>query len=105
MRFRPLEDKILAKRLDMQKLKFKSIHLPEISEEKPLLLEVLEIGPGKLLPDGTRTQMHVQPGDICVIGTFRGVEVIIGEEDLTFITDTDILAVLEKEEDGRQAIA
>jgi len=84
---RPLHDKVLIKKIQESGKTPAGIIVPGTVKQKGQTGEVLAVGPGKLSPDGTRSQMSVKEGDIVYFGPFRGVDVgndcmLIGEDKL-----------------------
>jgi chaperonin GroES len=94
MSFRPLHDRILVKRSTAEQTSRGGIIIPENAKEKPARGEVLAVGPGKLLENGTRAPMDVKPGDVVLFGKYSGSE-LQGMDDEVVITEADVLGVFE----------
>ena len=95
MHIRPLHDRILAKRLAEQEKTAGGLFIPDTAKEKPLEAEVIAVGNGKLLEDGTLRALDVKKGDKVLIGKYSGSEVKIDGEEHIILREDDILAVLE----------
>lgn len=94
MKIRPLHDRVLLKRLDDKQESSGGIIIPDTAKEKPMQGEVIAVGAGKLLKDGSRRDHLVQTGDRILFGKYAGDEVKIdGVEHLIFKED-EVLAVI-----------
>lgn len=96
MKITPLYDRILAKRLDAKEEIRGGIIIPDTAKEKPQEAEIVEVGEGKLLEDGKIRPLKVKKGDKVLIGKYSGTEIKVGEEELVFVREEDILAIIEK---------
>jgi chaperonin GroES len=95
MKVRPLHDRILVKRLDEQKeVKKGNIIIPDTAKEKPQEGEVVAVGNGKILEDGTKVELEVKAGDRILFGKYAGTEVKIDEQDYLIMREDDILAIV-----------
>ena len=94
MNIRPLQDRIVVKRLDSEKTTAGGIVLPDSSKEKPQKAEVLAVGPGKTLKNGDKRGLDVQVGDIILFSKYAGTEVKESGEELLIIREDDVLAVI-----------
>jgi chaperonin GroES len=95
MHIRPLHDRILAKRLAEQEKTAGGLFIPDTAKEKPLEAEVIAVGNGKVLEDGTLRPLEVKKGDKILIGKYTGSEVKLDGEEHIILREDDILAVLE----------
>jgi chaperonin GroES len=95
MHIRPLHDRILAKRLAEQEKTAGGLFIPDTAKEKPLEAEVIAVGNGKVLEDGTVRALDVKKGDKILIGKYSGSEVKIDGEEHIILREEDVLAVLE----------
>jgi chaperonin GroES len=95
MHIRPLHDRILAKRLAEQEKTAGGLFIPDTAKEKPLEAEVIAVGNGKLLEDGTLRALDVKKGDKILIGKYSGSEVKLDGEEHIILREDDVLAVLE----------
>ncbi len=92
-KIRPLGDKIFVKRLPLEEKTAGGIIIPDVAKEKAQTGEVLAVGPGRLLDDGTRSPLDVQVGDHVFFGKYAGTE---AGPDLLIIREEEILGVIEK---------
>jgi chaperonin GroES len=95
MKVRPLNDRVLVKRLDAEQKTAGGIIIPDTAKEKPQQGEVLAVGPGALNDDGTRTPLEVKAGDRVLFSKYAGTEIKAGGEEQIFMRESDILAVFE----------
>jgi chaperonin GroES len=91
---RPLHDRVLVKRIELQEQVRGGIIIPDTAKEKPQEAEVVAIGPGKLNDDGKRTPLEVQPGDRVLMGKYSGSEIKIEDMDYVICREDEILAVI-----------
>jgi chaperonin GroES len=91
---RPLDDRIVVKRLDAEEKTAGGIILPDAAKEKPQRGEVVAAGPGKLMDNGSRATPDVAAGDIVVFGKYSGTEVKVDGVELLIMRENDILAKL-----------
>ena len=96
MHIRPLHDRILAKRLAEQEKTAGGLFIPDTAKEKPLEAEVIAVGNGKVLEDGSVRALEVKKGDKILIGKYSGSEVKLDGEEHIILREDDVLAVLEK---------
>jgi chaperonin GroES len=95
MKVRPLNDRVLVKRLDAEQKTAGGIIIPDTAKEKPQQGEILAVGPGALNDDGTRTPLEVKAGDRVLFSKYAGTEIKAGGEEQIFMRESDILAVFE----------
>jgi chaperonin GroES len=95
VKFRPLHDHVLVKRLESSEEKIGGIIIPDTAKEKPQEGNVLAVGPGKLQDDGTRRQLGVAVGNKILFGKYAGTEITVDGEELLVLRETDLLGVLE----------
>jgi len=95
MSLRPLNDRVIVKRLNEDERTAGGIIIPDSAKEKPIQGKVLAVGNGKRKEDGTRTGMDLKIGDTVLFGKYGGTEVKFQEEDLLILREEDILAVVE----------
>ena len=96
MKIRPLNDRILVKRLEEEAKTAGGIIIPDSAKEKPAEGEIIAVGPGKLNDKGERTAMDVNPGDVVLFSKYGGTDVKIEGEDYLIMREDDILGVVEK---------
>jgi chaperonin GroES len=91
---RPLDDRVVVKRLDAEEKTAGGIILPDAAKEKPQRGEVVAAGPGKLMDNGARATPGVAAGDIVIFGKYSGTEVKVDGVELLIMRENDILAKL-----------
>ena len=97
MNVKPLGDRIVVRRFEAEEKTTGGILLPDTAKNKPQRGEVLAVGPGKLLKDGTRRPLQVKAGDTVLFTNWAGDEFKHGRtEDILLMREEDVLAVLEK---------
>jgi chaperonin GroES len=96
MKFRPLYDRIVVKRVDAEHRTASGLIIPEAAKEKPLEATVIAVGNGKPGKDGTLRPVSVKAGDNVLFGKYTGDEVKIDGEDHIILREEDILAVIER---------
>ena len=92
---RPLHDRIIVKRLKEEEKTKGGIIIPDTAKEKPVEGEVLAVGNGKALENGTIRKLDVKAGDRVLFGKYSGTEVKIDGEERLIMREDDILDVLE----------
>ncbi len=95
MAVKPLGDKILVKRLEAEEVTKGGIVLPDSAKEKPKEGKVIEVGPGKVLDDGTRGSLQVKKGDRILFTSYAGTEIKIDNEEYLVMGEDDVLAIVE----------
>ena len=95
MKFRPLHDRVVLRRLDEEQKTTGGIIIPDTAAEKPQQGEVLAAGPGTRGDDGEIQPLDVKTGDKVLFGKWSGTEVKIDDEELLIMNETDIMGVLE----------
>jgi chaperonin GroES len=93
---KPLADRVVLKVLTGEEKTQGGIVLPDTAKEKPQEGEVVAVGPGKILENGTRVVPEVKVGDIVVFAKYSGTEVKYEGQEYLIIRDSDILAIKEK---------
>src|ERR1019366_8161946 len=93
---RPLHDRVIVKRVKEEEKSKGGIIIPDTAKEKPIEGEVLAVGNGKVLEDGTVRKLDVKVGDRVLFGKYGGTEVKVDGEDRLILREDDILGVLEK---------
>ena len=94
MKFRPLHDRVLVRRLTPQEKTAGGIIIPDTAQEKPQEGEVVAIGTGGRTEDGTVTPLDVKAGDRILFGKWSGTEVKVNGEDLIIMKESDILGII-----------
>ena len=96
MNVRPLSDRVLVKRLQEEETTKGGIIIPDTAKEKPQQGEVIAIGDGKLLDNGTRITPAVKPGEVVLFGKYAGTEIKVDGEDYLILREDDIFGVFGK---------
>jgi chaperonin GroES len=94
MKFRPLQDRVLIRRVEQDAKTPGGIIIPDTAKEKPVEGEVVAVGPGARGDDGTLHPLDVKPGDRVLFGKWSGTEVKLDGEDLMIMKESDIMGVL-----------
>jgi len=95
MKIRPLNDRILVKRLEGEEKTAGGIIIPDSAKEKPAEGEIVAVGPGKLNEAGARVAMDVAVGDRVLFSKYGGTEVKLDGEDFLIMREDDILGVVQ----------
>ena len=96
MKIRPLQDRILVKRLEETNQTKGGIIIPDTAKEKPQEGKVVSVGKGRVMEDGTQRKLDVKAGDKILFGKYAGTDVKIDDEDYLIMREDDILGVIEK---------
>ena len=94
-KLRPLGDRLVIKPTPREEMTKSGIVLPDTVKEKPQEGEVLAVGPGKILDDGSRETMDVAVGDKVLYAKYAGTEFKVEAEELLIVSQKDILAIVE----------
>ena len=92
---KPLGDRIVVKAIEAETTSRGGIVLPDTAKERPQTGEVLAIGPGRTLDNGTTVALEVKVGDKVVYSKYGGTEIKIGGEEVIILRQDDILGVVE----------
>jgi len=95
MNIRPLQDRIIVKRLEEEEKTKGGIIIPDAAKEKPMQGEVVAAGKGKVGEDGKVNPLDVKVGDKILFGKYAGTEVKIDGEEYLIMREDDVLGVLE----------
>ena len=101
-RIRPLNDKLVIKRLEAEEKTKGGIVLPDTAKEKPREGRVIAVGDGKLLDSGKRAAVQVKKDDRVIFSSYAGTEIKINGEDLLILDESDVLAIVEVDVYKRQ---
>jgi chaperonin GroES len=96
MKFRPLHDRVVVKRLDSETRTSGGIIIPDTAAEKPQQGEVVAVGPGSRDEAGKLIAIELKKGDKVLFGKWSGTEVKIDGQDLLIMKESDIMGVLER---------
>ena len=96
MKFRPLHDRVVVRRVKEEEKSKGGIIIPDTAKEKPQEGEVIAVGPGARDESGKLVALEVKAGDRVLFGKWSGSEVKIDNEDLLIMKESDILGVIER---------
>jgi chaperonin GroES len=103
MQFRPLQDRVLVRRIEQEEKTVGGIIIPDTAKEKPMEGEVVAVGPGARGEDGKLQPMDVKAGDRVLFVKWSGSEIKLDGEDLVVMKESDIMGVLEGAAPARKA--
>ena len=103
MKFRPLHDRVVVKRIDAEEKSAGGIIIPDTAKEKPSQGEVIAVGPGARDDTGKVVALDLKVGDIVLFGKWSGTEVKLDGEDLLIMKESDIMGVIEQTAEVRKA--
>lgn len=95
MKFRPLHDRILVKRVESEEKTVGGIIIPDNAKEKPMEGQVIAIGNGKRLDDGSLLKMDVKVGDKVLFGRYSGSEIKVAGVEHLVMREDDLLGIVE----------
>lgn len=95
MKFRPLHDRVVVRRLNAEEKTAGGIIIPDTAKEKPMEGEIVAAGPGARNEAGALVALDVKAGDRVLFGKWSGTEVKIDGEDLLIMKESDILGIIE----------
>ena len=96
MKIRPLQDRVIVKRVQEEEKTKGGIIIPDTAKEKPIEGEVIAVGNGKVSEDGKVRPLDIKAGDRILFGKYSGTEVKVDGEDLLVMREDDVMAVIEK---------
>jgi len=95
MKFRPLHDRVVVRRLEAEEKTSGGIIIPDTAKEKPMEGEVIAVGPGARDAAGKLVPLDVKDGDRILFGKWSGTEVKLDGEELVIMKETDIMGIIE----------
>ena len=95
MKFRPLHDRVVVKRIESDEKTAGGIIIPDTAKEKPQQGEVVAVGPGGRDETGKLTPLDVKAGDTVLFGKWSGTEVKIDGEELLIMKESDVMGIIE----------
>jgi chaperonin GroES len=95
MKFRPLHDRVVIRRVDPEGKTAGGIFIPDTAQEKPMEGEIVAVGPGARNETGALIPIGVKPGDRILFGKWSGSEIKLDGQDLLIMNETDIMGVIE----------
>lgn len=105
MKFRPLHDRVLVRRVEEDTKTAGGIIIPDTAKEKPSEGEIVAVGGGTKAEDGSVTPLDVQAGDRILFGKWSGTEVTVDGEDLLIMKESDVLGIIEGAKKSRKKAA
>ena len=103
MKFRPLHDRLLVRRIEAEEKTAGGVIIPDTAKEKPQEGEVLAVGPGARDEKGELVPLEVKVGDRILFGKWSGTEIRLEGEDLLIMKESDVLGIIEKEAEAKKA--
>jgi len=94
MKFRPLYDRVLVRRIDSEEKTKGGIIIPDTAKEKPMEGEVIAVGAGTRTEDGKVIPLDVKAGDRVIFGKWSGTEIKLDGEDLLVMKESDVMGIL-----------
>jgi len=95
MKIRPLQDRIIVKRIEEEEKTKGGIIIPDTAKEKPMEGEVIAVGKGKILENGKKQPLEVKAGDRILFGKYAGTEVKIDGVEYLIMREEDVLGIIE----------
>jgi chaperonin GroES len=96
MKFRPLHDRIVVKRVEQEEKTVGGIIIPDTAKEKPQEGEIVAVGPGARDEEGKIVPLDVKAGDRVLFGKWSGTEVKLDGEDLLIMKESDLFGIIER---------
>lgn len=95
MNIKPLQDRLLVQRVEVEEQQKGGIIIPDTAKEKPMEGKVVAVGGGKCKDDGTKISMDVKVGDKVLFGKYAGTEVKLDDVEYLIMREDDILGIIE----------
>lgn len=95
MKIKPLQDRVIVKRLEEEETTKGGIIIPDTAKEKPAEGVIVAVGDGRISEDGTRQSLDVKEGDKVLFGKYAGTEIKINGEEHLIMREDDIIAIVE----------
>jgi chaperonin GroES len=95
MKFRPLHDRVVVRRLDAEEKTAGGIIIPDTAQEKPMEGEIIAVGPGARNEQGQIVALDVKAGDRILFGKWSGTEVKLDGQELLIMKESDIMGIIE----------
>jgi chaperonin GroES len=95
MTMRPLSDRLMVKRIEDKKQMQGGLHIPDSAKEKPQEAEVIAVGPGKRLENGTLVPLDVKVGNRILLGKYAGNEIKLDGQEYLIIREDEVLGIVE----------
>ena len=94
MNIKPLADRVVIKPAQAEERTKGGIILPDTAKEKPVIGQVVAVGPGKVTDDGKKIALEVKVGDKVLYGKYSGTEVSVDDDDYLIMREADIFAIM-----------
>ncbi len=95
MNIRPLNDRVVVKRMEEEQKTAGGIIIPDTAKEKPIQGEIVAAGNGRVMEDGSRRPLDVKKGDRVLFGKYSGTEITVEGQEVVIMREDDILAIFE----------
>lgn len=95
MNIRPLHDRVIIKRMEEERMSAGGIVIPDSATEKPIRGQVIAVGKGKILENGTVRPLDVKAGDTVLFGKYSGTEVKVNGTEYIVMREEDVMGVIE----------
>ena len=105
MKFRPLQDRVLIRRIEAEAKTSGGIIIPDTAKEKPMEGEIIAVGPGARGEDGVIHPLDVKAGDRVLFGKWSGTEVKLDGEELMIMKESDIMGIIEGTPAAKRKVA
>jgi chaperonin GroES len=105
MKFRPLHDRVVVRRLEAEEKTTGGIIIPDTAKEKPMEGEAIAVGPGARDEAGKLVPLDVKAGDRILFGKWSGTEVKLDGEELLIMKESDIMGIMEGQPAARRKVA
>ena len=105
MKFRPLHDRVVIRRVEPEGKTTGGIFIPDTAQEKPMEGEIVAVGPGARDERGTVVPLDVKQGDRILFGKWSGSEIKLDGEDLLIMNESDIMGVIDTPTVGTMGVA
>ena len=105
MKFRPLHDRVVIRRVNAEEKSAGGIIIPDTAQEKPMEGEVVAVGPGARNEQGHVVPLEVMAGDRILFGKWSGTEVKLDDEELLIMKESDIMGIIEGRRAGKKKAA
>jgi len=96
MKLKPLNDRVVVRRVEEEEKTAGGIIIPDTAKEKPVQGAVISVGSGKLMEDGSRRPLDVKAGDRVLFSKYAGTDIKVEGEELLIMREDDILAIIEQ---------
>jgi chaperonin GroES len=105
MKFRPLHDRVVVRRVEQEEKTSGGIIIPDTVKEKPMEGEIIAVGPGARSEDGQIHPLDVKAGDRVLFGKWSGTEVKLDGEELIIMKESDIMGIIEGSSSSKKKAA